>query len=452
MNSVPAADIARLMEERRFGWWHAKIMLLCFLMLLVEGMDYNALAVTAPSLIRDWQVSKRDIGIAFAVSNLAVLIGTLAFSAIGDRCGRRVGIIGGVLLYSVPGLLTSFADSLWQLYTLRFLAGLGMGGVMPNAIALLTEVAPRGMKSRFVMLPFIGIGLGVAAIGGVAAIFIPAFGWPPVFLIPGISGLIVCAALLFWLPESLHFLAARRPGSRQFAAAVRALGTGVPVATGGAPAAPRTSGRAGLGQLLRREHSAANALLWLCFFLESLTFIILASWLPVILETAGLSPTEASLTFAYVGLGNLISQLLIALWLDRYHFGAMLVATLVTIASFVAFGMPGVEKNNLMAITVMLVAASGATHSALNGLVGNFYPTGIRATAVGIATGFGRIAFIAGPLLAGYLLALPWSFRQLTLIIMSPYVPVALICIVLARLYAGKVAETRRLDTEAKSG
>lgn len=438
MSSGPAAEVANLLETRRFGWWHARIMFLCFLMLLVEGMDYNALAVTAPSLIRDWQVSKGDIGIAFAISNLAMLIGTLAFSAIGDRYGRRAGIIWGVLLYSVPSLLIAFADSLWQLYALRFVAGLGMGGVMPNAIALLTEVAPKGFKSRFVMLPFIGIGLGVAAIGGVAAIFIPAFGWPPVFLIPGISGLVVCAALMIWLPESPRFLAARRTGSGQ------------PEAMPAAEAA--ASARKGIGLLLRREHAGVNALLWLCFLFESLTFIILASWLPVILEMAGLSPTEASLTFAYVGLGNLVSQLLIALLLDRFHFGAMLAATLVTIACFVGFGMPGLGKGNLMLVTVLLVAASGAAHSALNGLVGNFYPTGIRATAVGIATGFGRAAFIAGPLLAGYLLALSLPFQQLTLLIMSPYVLVALICMLLARLYVSKVAEARRLDADAKPG
>ncbi|MBN9082998.1 MAG: hypothetical protein BGP04_02240 [Rhizobiales bacterium 62-17] len=443
MSSVAAVDIAKSLETRRFGWWHAKIMFLCFLMLLVEGMDYNALAVTAPSLIRDWQVSKRDIGIAFAISNLAVLIGTLVFSAIGDRYGRRAGIIWGVLLYSVPSLMIAFADSLWQLYALRFVAGLGMGGVMPNAIALLTEVAPNGMKSRFVMLPFIGIGLGAAAIGGVAAMFIPAFGWPPVFLIPGISGLIVCVALMIWLPESARFLSAQRTASGEPEKAS--------AATGASGAEPATSARKGIGLLLRREHAGVNALLWLCFLFESLTFIILVSWLPVILEMAGLSPTEASLTFAYVGLANLISQLLIALLLDRFHFGALLAATLITIVCFVGFSMLGLGKGNLMLVTVLLVAASGATHSALNGLVGNFYPTSIRATAVGIATGFGRVAFIVGPLLAAYLLALSLPVQQMTLLIMSPYVPVALICLLLARLYIGKVAEARRLEADAKS-
>ncbi|MDF7775612.1 MFS transporter [Sphingomonas sp. AOB5] len=452
MSTKPAVDIVRFLEDRRFGWWHAKIMLLCFLMLLVEGMDYNALAVAAPSLIRGWQVSKSEIGIAFAVSNLAVLVGTLAFSALGDRFGRRLGIIVGVLLYSVPSLCTAFASSVGELYLLRFIAGLGMGGVMPNAIALLTEIAPKGLKSRIVMIPFIGIGLGVAAIGGVAAAFIPKFGWPAVFLIPGVSGLIVCVALVLWLPESIRYLTVAKPDSPQLDKALRALDPSLDassVASGPGNHAP--AARPGLGILLRRENGLMNLLLWLCFAFEYLTFIILASWLPLILETAGLSPTEASLTFAYVGLANLGTQLLIAMFLDRYHFGAMLVATLVTMACFIGFGMPGLDKTSLMAITVLLVAASGATHSALNGLVGNVYPTNIRATAVGIASGFGRAAFIGGPVLGGYLLAQALPFQTLTLLIMGPYLPVALICLLLARLYTGKVAEARALDREASA-
>lgn len=425
-------------------------MFLCFMMLFVEGMDYNALAVAAPALIRDWSASQRDIGLAFAVSNLAVLLGALSCSAIGDRYGRRIGIILGVLIYSIPSLLTAFAGSLWELYALRFIAGLGMGGVMPNAIALLTEVAPKGLKSRMVMIPFIGIGLGAAAIGGIAAAFIPSFGWPAVFLIPGVSGLIVCAALIVWLPESIRFLVVNKPDSPHLAKALKAMGAD---ATDGRLISVRPRGKAGrtrqvLGALLHRDNITVNMLLWICCLLESLTFIILVSWLPVILETAGLSPAEASLTFAYVGLGNLVSQLLIAMLLDRYHFLAMLAGALVTVVAFVAFGAHGLDKTGLMIVTVILVSASGATHSALIGLVGNLYPTAFRASAVGIATGFGRAAFIVGPVLAGYLLAQSLPFRELTLLIMTPYVPTALICLVLARSYVGRVAQARRIDME----
>ncbi|HEV2571583.1 MAG TPA: MFS transporter [Beijerinckiaceae bacterium] len=445
-----AIDVGSLLENQRFGGWHAKIMFLCFLMLFVEGMDYNALAVAAPALIRDWSVSQSDIGLAFAISNLAVLLGALSFSAIGDRYGRRIGIILGVLIYSIPTLCTAFAGSLWELYALRFVAGLGMGGVMPNAIALLTEVAPKGLKSRMVMIPFIGIGLGAAAIGGIAAAFIPRFGWPAVFLIPGVSGLIVCAVLVVWLTESIRFLVITKPGSPRLAKALKAMGAD---ATEGRLISVRPHGKASrarqvLGALLHRDNIAVNMLLWICCLLESLTFIILVSWLPVILETAGLSPAEASLTFAYVGLGNLVSQLLIAMFLDRYHFLAMLAAALVTVAGFVAFGAHGLDKTGLMIVTVILVSASGATHSALVGLVGNLYPTAFRATAVGIATGFGRAAFIVGPVLAGYLLAQSLPLRELTLVIMTPYVPTVLICLLLARAYAGKVAEARRIDAE----
>jgi len=437
-------DLAECLESRRLGWWHCKIALLCFVALLVEGMDYNALAVGVPAIVRTWGVSQSDIGIAFGLGNLGILIGTLLFSKIGDRFGRRPGIVASVFLYSILALATVVASSIWELALLRFLAGVGMGGVIPNAIALLTEVSPARYKARFVIIPFIGIGLGVAAIGGVAAAFIPRFGWEAVFAIPGAAGLVVGLALLLWLPESIHFLALRRPRSPTLLRMERSLVAELGIDPRTQFVARRQERAAvGMAPLLQGRNRLITPLIWTCFFFESLTFVILVSWLPLLLESAGLTPTQASLTFASVGIANIFSQFAMALCLERFDFRAPFVASLITIGCFVLFGLPWGGPQALVLVTILLVASAGGTHSSFNGLVGLFYPTDIRVTGVGIAAGFGRIAFIVGPIAAGYLIAYAPDFQTLTLTIALPYLPVALACWILARVYAGRAGGAR---------
>src|SRR5207248_3201990 len=144
---------------------------------------FSAANVGAPAILRAFNAEKSAMGIVFSAGFVGILTGSLIFGYIGDRFGRKMGAILGVLAYSVQALLTIFASSLDQLATYRFLSGLGMGGVVPNVIALLTEMAPKRYRISFVMVAYVGYSLGNAAIAQVAAWFIPLQSWPLVFLV-----------------------------------------------------------------------------------------------------------------------------------------------------------------------------------------------------------------------------------------------------------------------------
>src|SRR3954468_21054262 len=186
---IREVDVAELLETRAMGRFQWLMLLFGCLILFVDGLDFSAINVGAPAILRAVGAQKTEMGFVVSAGFAGILIGSLVFGYIGDKFGRKAGAIAGVLAYSIPALLTVFATSLDQLAMFRFLSGLGMGGVVPNVIAFLTETAPKPYRATFVMVAYVGYSLGNAAVAQVAAWFIPSQGWPVVFLAAGVAGI-----------------------------------------------------------------------------------------------------------------------------------------------------------------------------------------------------------------------------------------------------------------------
>ncbi len=204
-------DVGALLEERKLNRFHALTLGLCVAILFVDGLDFSASNVGAPAIMRAFDVDRSTVSYVISSGYFGIFVGSVLFGYLGDRYGRRFGAILGVLAYSIPGLFTPFVGSIEELAVLRFLTGLGMGGVVPNVIALLTETAPRKYRATFVMIAYVGYSMGNAAIGQVAAWFIPEFGWWIVFVVAGASGLVLCAVIAFALPELISYLLVTKP-------------------------------------------------------------------------------------------------------------------------------------------------------------------------------------------------------------------------------------------------
>ena len=429
-------DVGELLENRPLGRFQWLTLILGCLILFVDGLDFSAANVGAPAILRAFGAEKSAMGIVFSAGFVGILTGSLAFGYIGDRFGRKTGAILGVLAYSVPALLTIFATSLDQLATYRFLSGLGMGGVVPNVIALLTETAPKRYRISFVMVAYVGYSLGNAAIAQVAAWFIPSEGWPVVFLAAGLAGIGLSAVLLFLLPESIPYLAATNPDAVQLPALVRRA---VPERAFEAntrfilrrPASQQTFS---LKLLFSEERRIATPLLWLGFFAESLTYMTFSAWFSVLLEQAGLLPTQAALTFSLAYLGAIVAILVLARMLDAFGPKATVFTAAGGIGTFLALGTPGLSGTMIAVCGIFAMACSSSTHQALNGIVGGFYPTIIRGNGVGYASGMGRAAAIIGPAIAGYLLSAQLPLQEVLAVIVSPYVVVIGVCLALSRL------------------
>ena len=428
-------DVGALLQDRKLNRFHALTLGLCVLILFVDGLDFSASNVGAPHVIRGLGIERSEMSFVQSAGYFGIFVGSLLFGYLGDRYGRRFGAILGVLAYSIPGFFTAFVTSHEQLAVLRFLTGLGMGGVVPNVIALLNETAPKRYRATFVMIGYVGYSMGNAVIAQVAAWFVPSFGWPVIFIVASTVGLVLCAFLLFALPESISYLTVTSPGSAQLKRLMSRFAPEQDFSTTrfvlNRPAAEK---QFSLKLLFTGHRRIATPLLWLGFFSEFLTYMTLASVLSLILEDAGLQPTQASLTFSYAYVGAMIAILALARPVDYFGPKAAVVSASIAMAALAYVGTPGLSADLITMIAVVALAFSSATHQSINGIVGSFYPTIIRGNGVGYASGCGRIAAIIGPMIASALYPANLSLQQFLYCLAAPYLVLVCVLIALERL------------------
>src|ERR1700761_5494832 len=167
-DSMHSLDIAKIIDDGPFGRSRLIIVILCFLAVLVDGFDTQAIGYIAPALVADWHVAKPALAPVFASSLAGLMCGAVLFGSISDRKGRKFGLTLSVALFGAFSLMTAMTQSITALLVMRFLTGLGLGGVMPNAVSLTSEYAPSRIRSTVVMIMFCGFSLG-AALGGVVS-------------------------------------------------------------------------------------------------------------------------------------------------------------------------------------------------------------------------------------------------------------------------------------------
>jgi AAHS family 4-hydroxybenzoate transporter-like MFS transporter len=173
--------VDRLVDEQKIDWFNINLFIWSFLAMFGDGYDISAMAFAAPDLVRDWGLHASTLGPAFSASLFGILFGAPLLGYLGDRYGRKPAIIGGCLIYGLCTLAIMQATSLNQIIVLRFLTGLGIGGLMPNTISLNSELSPRRLRATLTVLMFTGITLGSGTPSVVAAWLVPHYGWKVLF-------------------------------------------------------------------------------------------------------------------------------------------------------------------------------------------------------------------------------------------------------------------------------
>src|SRR5580698_6922222 len=199
-------DVVEFIDAQPVSGFQLKLLLTCAAVLFLDGFDTQAIGYVAPALAREWGLTKAALGPVFSAGLFGLMIGALLFGPLADRIGRKKIIMFSTLAFGLGTFATAFIQDVNSLLAIRFLTGLGLGGAMPNAIAMTSEFNPRRRRATMVMIMFCGFSVGAALGGFLAAALIPAFGWRAVFLLGGAVPLLLVPILALRLPESVRFL------------------------------------------------------------------------------------------------------------------------------------------------------------------------------------------------------------------------------------------------------
>src|SRR5712675_1707164 len=207
-----AVDIVGLLNLHPLSSFQKGIMVLIGGVVVMDGFDVQAIGFVAPALTQDWHIDPTALGPIFGAGLLGMLVGSMLLSILADRIGRRPVLVGSTMFFSLCMLGTAAVASVQQLVFLRFLTGLGIGGVLANAVALASEYSPQRQRASLLMWISCGFTGGAIAGGLISAALIPWAGWRSVFLVGGILPLGIAAVMYWHLPESLLFLSMQQGG------------------------------------------------------------------------------------------------------------------------------------------------------------------------------------------------------------------------------------------------
>ena len=398
-------DVHPVIDNARFSRFHWMVMALCALLLIFDGYDLFIFGVVLPSIMQQWNLTPIEAGALGSYALFGMMFGALAFGTLADRIGRKRGIAICFVLFSSATILNGFAGSPTEFGIFRFLAGLGCGGLMPNAVALMNEYAPKRLRSTLVAVMFSGYSLGGMLAAGVGIYMLPRFGWESMFFAAAVP-LLLLPLILWKLPESVGFLV--RQGRHEQARAVLAkVEPGLRIDAADQLLMSDAKGQGvGVFELFRDGRALRTLCLWLAFFCCLLMVYALSSWLPKLMANAGYS-LGSSLSFLLaLNFGGMAGAILGGGLGDRFNLGKVMVAFFV--AAALSISLLGFKSPTPLLYCLIFIAGATTigTQILLYAGAAQFYGLSIRSTGLGWASGIGRNGAIVGPLLGGALMAI----------------------------------------------
>jgi MFS transporter, AAHS family, 4-hydroxybenzoate transporter len=415
-------DIAALIDSRPLSAFQIRVLALIGCLVLMDGLDVQEIGFVAPALLRSWSLEPAALGPIFGAGLLGMLAGSMSLSVLADRIGRRPVLIGATFFFSLCVLATAATHSVAQMVVLRFLTGVGIGGVMGNAITLASEYCPAARRASLLMIISCGFTAGAMLGGLLATVLIPRSGWQSVFIAGGLLPLGVGLLLLRQLPESLQLLLVRGAERRHIEHWLKRLAPEVAVITHTTFARPAVAaGRGSVLDLLREGRGGRSVLLWTVSFANLLNLFFLSNWLPLLASRMGYSNALGVLLGTTLQAGGLLGALMLGPLIDRLGYYRVLTPAFALGAVMIAtVGRPDLPVTVVCAVVLLAGVSIVGGQPGINALAASIYPTALRATGVGWCLGIGRAGSIAGPVLAAQLIARNWSTEQMFLMAAVP--------------------------------
>ncbi len=385
------------------GKLHYTLLFWCSFIMLFDGYDLVIYGSVVPQLMEHWALTPVIAGWMGSAALFGMMFGAVVIGPLADRLGRRKVILSAMTLASVCTLGTAWAWDAESFATLRFVTGVGLGGAIPNIVALMNDLTPKARRSRMttIMLSFYSIGAIFSAL--VAMFIIPRFGWEATFLVGGIP-LLFLPWMYRQLPESLNFLLKKDKAAAS--ALLKRIDPAVNADQVRFDAPVRTSSAAPLSRLFTEGRGVGTVFLWLGFGMCMLMVYGLNTWLPKIMVAGGF-PLGSSLMFLVtLNIGATFGALGGGWLADRW--GCKPTLILFFLLAVISLCTLGIKPGPLLLNAMLLIAGATTigTLAVIHAFAAQQYPSEIRATGVSWCSAIGRFGAVAGPAMGGLMLSI----------------------------------------------
>jgi len=379
------------------------VVALCWIGIFTEGYDVGVLGAILPALASDtsWKLTPIELGALGSYTLFGMLVGGILSGTLSDLYGRKPLFIGCFTLFTVCTIITAFTPTPLWFGVSRFIAGLGLGGIIPVAAALTIEYSPARKKSFNYGVMYCGYSVGIFAAALVGKALLQDHGWRPVVAI-GAAPLILLPLLAWWLPESVESLAARGHADAARALAAK-LEIGLPRA---APKTKAIGWRTVLGEIFSPRNAFASICFWTALFMGLLLVYGIAQWLPQIMRKSGYNLGDSLLFLAVFSSTSAIGGILLGQWADR--FGIKRTVTLAYLLGAIGIAALAFEGSIWLNYTLVAIAGFGTVSASLilTGYLADYLAPFVRSAGTGFALSFARIGALLGPLVGGYIASL----------------------------------------------
>jgi AAHS family 4-hydroxybenzoate transporter-like MFS transporter len=446
MSNSNSVSIDSIIDSAEIGRYRIKIFVLAIFLAMLDGIDNVTLGLAAPALSADLGIARSELASVFSATLVGLTLGAFTLGYAGDKWGRRPCTIACVALFGVFTLAIPFARDLNHLIVFRALAGIGIGGLLPNICALVAEFAPSRHRQTAVLIVSGGIAAGAMLGGFLSAALEPAFGWRALFLVAGGVTLLALAAAWISLPESVRFMFVRRGDEARVVDLLRRVAPMTKLPVGVRLSIADQGDRVSLARLFTDHLMATTVLLWLTYAIVLAIMYLLFQWLPTLARDFGFSQQQAVFAATVFNLGGMLGSLLLGPMATRWGTYRVAIINFILIAPFVfaiahSPGSPALLLASAFAAGWTVMGGLGM----VNALAADNYPTAVRATGIGWASGVGRLGSALSPSAIGWLLAAGWSARD---VLELPIVPALVMA--LAVIGIG-IIRRRRLSTQSAS-
>jgi len=444
-----AIDIGKIIDDSSLNRVSVRIILLCGLIMMMDGYDYGIMSVAAPVIMEEWRLNTASFAIVFSAMFFGYLFGALIFGTLSDMIGRKKTLILGSCVFALGTLLVYFSNSLESLIPIRVFTGAGIGGAVPCAITLTSEYSPAKGRGKYVSVMYSGFLIGIVLAGYIAGFMLRSIGWRPLFLVGFFAPLAAIILLAFTLPESARWLSVRRVTEKQRETLVQLaerMQPGIQIDADtrffsvGSTKQKRFAKELFSGKLLW-----VTPVVWAYYLVSSIAVFFFGSWSPQLLVIKGFSAATAAFITGSSGILIAAGCLLSGFYFDKvgFRWGALL--HIVAGAGVIFMG--GMAPVGF----VILLFATGlfinSAHMDVTILAPIVYPPSCRNQGAGAAIAVGRIGAIIGPYIGGVLLATKLPLETLLALVAIPLMMAAVLCYIAGRqydfyfapLYAGKI-------------